>query len=81
MCIDEFNGDNFDHSRVGFVGGGYIGQSDRTRRSLDARHIVGRAAQRTSVGTKPVFSPIADGEWGRRPLHKNAQVNFRPPSA
>jgi gluconate 2-dehydrogenase alpha chain len=25
MCIDEFNGDNFDHSKLGFVGGGYIG--------------------------------------------------------
>jgi gluconate 2-dehydrogenase alpha chain len=26
MCIDEFNGDNFDHGPLGFVGGGYIGQ-------------------------------------------------------
>lgn len=25
MCIDEFNGDNFDHGPHGFVGGGYIG--------------------------------------------------------
>jgi gluconate 2-dehydrogenase alpha chain len=25
MCIDEFNGDNFDHGNLGFVGGGYIG--------------------------------------------------------
>ena len=25
MCIDEFNGDNFDHGKLGFVGGGYIG--------------------------------------------------------
>ncbi|HWG79614.1 MAG TPA: GMC family oxidoreductase [Stellaceae bacterium] len=25
MCIDEFNGDNFDHGSVGFVGGGYMG--------------------------------------------------------
>jgi gluconate 2-dehydrogenase alpha chain len=25
MCIDEFNGDNFDHSPLGFVGGGYMG--------------------------------------------------------
>ncbi|HEY5305052.1 MAG TPA: GMC family oxidoreductase [Pseudolabrys sp.] len=24
MVIDEFNGDNFDHSQVGFVGGGYL---------------------------------------------------------
>lgn len=26
MCIDEFNGDNFDHGPLGFVGGGVIGQ-------------------------------------------------------
>ena len=25
MCIDEFNGDNFDHGNLGFVGGGYMG--------------------------------------------------------
>lgn len=25
MTIDEFNGDNFDHSALGFVGGGYMG--------------------------------------------------------
>ncbi len=26
MCVDEFNGDNFDHGPHGFVGGGYMGQ-------------------------------------------------------
>ncbi len=25
MCVDEFNGDNFDHGPHGFVGGGYMG--------------------------------------------------------
>jgi gluconate 2-dehydrogenase alpha chain len=25
VCIDDFNGDNFDHSELGFVGGGYLG--------------------------------------------------------
>ena len=25
MAIDEFNGDNFDHSGLGFIGGGFIG--------------------------------------------------------
>ena len=24
MCIDEFNGDNFDHGGLGFIGGGYL---------------------------------------------------------
>ena len=25
MCIDDYNGDNFDHAPYGFVGGGYMG--------------------------------------------------------
>jgi gluconate 2-dehydrogenase alpha chain len=27
MCIDDFNNDNFDHSGLGFLGGGSIGAS------------------------------------------------------
>ena len=39
MCIDEFNGDNFDHGPLGFVGGGYIGQVQTNGRpiEIDAR--------------------------------------------
>ena len=36
MCIDEFNGDNFDHSQAGFVGGGYIGQVRTNGRPLES---------------------------------------------
>jgi len=35
MCIDEFNGDNFDHSKAGFVGGGYIGQVQANGRPIE----------------------------------------------
>ena len=35
MCIDEFNGDNFDHGPLGFVGGGYIGQVQTNGRPLE----------------------------------------------
>jgi gluconate 2-dehydrogenase alpha chain len=35
MCIDEFNGDNFDHSQLGFVGGGYIGQIQTNGRPIE----------------------------------------------
>jgi gluconate 2-dehydrogenase alpha chain len=34
MCIDEFNGDNFDHGPLGFVGGGYIGQVQTNGRPI-----------------------------------------------
>ena len=36
MCIDEFNGDNFDHGPEGFVGGGYIGQVRTNGRPLES---------------------------------------------
>ena len=36
MCIDEFNGDNFDHGQHGFVGGGYIGQVRTNGRPLES---------------------------------------------
>jgi gluconate 2-dehydrogenase alpha chain len=35
MCIDEFNGDNFDHGPLGFVGGGYLGQVQTNGRPLE----------------------------------------------
>jgi gluconate 2-dehydrogenase alpha chain len=34
MCIDEFNGDNFDHGPHGFVGGGYVGQVQTNGRPI-----------------------------------------------
>jgi gluconate 2-dehydrogenase alpha chain len=36
MCIDEFNGDNFDHGPEGFVGGGYIGQVQTNGRPIES---------------------------------------------
>jgi gluconate 2-dehydrogenase alpha chain len=35
MCIDEFNGDNFDHGPHGFVGGGYMGQVQSNGRPIE----------------------------------------------
>jgi gluconate 2-dehydrogenase alpha chain len=36
MCVDEFNGDNFDHGPHGFVGGGYIGQVQTGARPIES---------------------------------------------
>ena len=36
MCIDEFNGDNFDHAPHGFVGGGYMGAVQTNGRPLQS---------------------------------------------
>jgi gluconate 2-dehydrogenase alpha chain len=39
MCIDEFNGDNFDHGPVGFVGGGYMGQVQTNARPIQGTKV------------------------------------------
>ncbi len=35
MCIDEVNGDTFDHGPYGFVGGGYMGQVQTNGRPIE----------------------------------------------
>jgi gluconate 2-dehydrogenase alpha chain len=50
MCIDEFNGDNFDHGPLGFVGGGYMGQVQTGARPI----------QTTLV---PPGTPSWGGKW------------------
>jgi gluconate 2-dehydrogenase alpha chain len=39
MCIDEFNGDNFDHGPHGFVGGGYMGQVQTGGRPIETNPV------------------------------------------
>jgi gluconate 2-dehydrogenase alpha chain len=34
MCVDEFNGDNFDHGPLGFIGGGYLGHVQTSGRPI-----------------------------------------------
>ena len=37
MAIDEYNGDNFDHSGLGFIGGGYIANWTTNARPIETR--------------------------------------------
>ena len=62
MCIDEFNGDNFDHGPLGFVGGGYMG----------AVQTNGRPIQTTPVpqGTPRWGAAVEEG--GARELSQHA---------
>ncbi len=39
MCIDDYNGDNFDHSKLGFVGGGYMGAVQTNGRPILATRV------------------------------------------
>jgi len=50
MCIDDFNGDNFDHGPHGFVGGGYMGAVQTNGRPI--------------LGTRvPKGTPAWGAEW------------------
>ena len=35
MCVDEYNGDNFDHSGLGFIGGGYLANWTTNARPIE----------------------------------------------
>ncbi len=39
MMIDDYNGDNFDHSNLGFVGGGYMGAGQTNGRPIQTRPV------------------------------------------
>jgi gluconate 2-dehydrogenase alpha chain len=66
MCIDEFNGDNFDHGPLGFVGGGYIGQVQTN----------GRPIQTSAV---PPDTPVWGSKW-KQALKDNylSNINVGP---
>jgi gluconate 2-dehydrogenase alpha chain len=64
MCIDEFNGDNFDHGPHGFVGGGYMGQVQTN----------GRPIETTPV---PPGTPRWGGAW-KQAVRDNYQSALKP---
>ncbi|MGB6489513.1 MAG: GMC family oxidoreductase [Steroidobacteraceae bacterium] len=64
MCIDEFNGDNFDHGPHGFVGGGYMGQVQTN----------GRPIETTPV---PPGTPSWGAKW-KQAVRENYQSALQP---
>jgi gluconate 2-dehydrogenase alpha chain len=64
MCIDEFNGDNFDHGPHGFVGGGYMGQVQTN----------GRPIETTPV---PSGTPLWGAQW-KKAVKENYQSALKP---
>ncbi len=51
MLIDEFNGDNFDHAGLGFIGGGFIGVVQTGGRPIE-QHIVPEGTPKWGAGWK-----------------------------
>ena len=64
LCIDEFNGDNFDHGPHGFVGGGYMGQVQTN----------GRPIETTPV---PPGTPRWGAQW-KKAVKENYQSALKP---
>jgi gluconate 2-dehydrogenase alpha chain len=64
MCIDEFNGDNFDHGPHGFVGGGYMGNTQTN----------GRPIETTPV---PEGTPKWGADW-KRAVKDSYQSTIKP---
>ncbi len=50
LAIDEFNGDNFDHSGLGFIGGGFMQAGSNGARPIEVRPV-------------PVGTPRWGSEW------------------
>ena len=51
MVVDNFNGDNFDHTGLGFIGGGYIGQWQTNGRPMES-HPVPEGTPKFGAGWK-----------------------------
>ena len=67
MCIDEFNGDNFDHGPLGFVGGGYMGQVQTNGRPIQTN---ARSAGHAALGREVE-------ERGARQLSQHSDAGHR----
>jgi gluconate 2-dehydrogenase alpha chain len=67
MVIDDFNGDNFDHHGVGFLGGGYI-----TMNNTGARPISTRPVPQGTPSWGPAWKQ-ATAKWYRRTSYINCQ--------
>ncbi|MFZ1905779.1 MAG: GMC family oxidoreductase [Steroidobacteraceae bacterium] len=64
MCIDEFNGDNFDHAAHGFVGGGYMGHIQTNGRPIDTTPV-------------PPDTPRWGAQW-KQAVRDNYQSAIKP---
>ena len=95
MCIDEFNGDNFDHGPHGFVGGGYMGQVQTNGRPIETTPVPGGNAalgrQMENGGARQLSQLGQAGDRGARQLlqlprrlsrpRPDLQGSVRPPAA
>ena len=66
MCIDEFNGDNFDHGPLGFVGGGYLGQVQTNGRPIETTPVPPGTPNWGAKWKKAVARQLSEHAQGRQ---------------
>ena len=61
MIVDAYNGDNFDHSSLGFVGGGYMGATQTGARPISTRPVPAAPPNGEVSSKKPRHRPTGKG--------------------
>jgi gluconate 2-dehydrogenase alpha chain len=79
IAIDEFNGDNFDHSGLGFIGGGFIQAGSNGARPIEVRPVRGTPRWGSGgKGGRETLQPQLLSLSGCLPGYRG---NYRPGSA
>ena len=67
MVIDEFNGDNFDHAGLGFIGGGYIGVLQTGGRPIETHPTPDGTPNWGAQWKKAVAAELSEDRHASRP--------------
>jgi gluconate 2-dehydrogenase alpha chain len=82
MIVDDFNGDNFDHSGLGFIGGGYIAQWQTNGRPIESHPVPqgtpGWGAQWKRAVRESYLHSIGVGTHGAVMSHRNNYLDLDP---
>ena len=82
MIVDDFNGDNFDHSGLGFIGGGYIAQWQTNGRPIESHPVPegtpGWGARWKRAVRESYLHSIGVGTHGAVMSHRNNYLDLDP---
>lgn len=82
MAVDDYNGDNFDHSGLGFIGGGYIACNTTNARPIESHPVpegVPRWGSRWKRAVRENFlKAAAVGVHGASMAHRSNHLDLDP---
>lgn len=82
MAVDDYNGDNFDHSGLGFIGGGYIACNTTNARPIESHPVpegVPRWGSRWKRAVRENFlKTAAVGVHGASMAHRSNHLDLDP---